>query len=91
MKAGSINSRAGMRALEQSKFYQLAVHMRAGRWRDSLSLAAKFPRLGIHGPAIRRAHEAHWRPGFYAQLGMDPNNLICTGIKALKERYGKYV
>ena len=80
-----------MRALKESKIHQLAIHMRAGRWRDALSVAAKFPRLGTHGPAIRRAHEAQWRPGFYAQLGMDPDNLIRTGIKELKERYGKYV
>ena len=43
--------------------------------------------LNIKHYSIRRAHEAQWRPGFYAQLGMDPGNLFCTGIEALKERY----
>ncbi len=74
--------------MQERKIDKLAAHMRSGNWQAALSLAAKFPRLGVHAAVIRRAHEATHRPAFYRQLGMDPEKLVQAGVAALKERYG---
>lgn len=59
----------------------------AGDWRKALAIAAKFPQLGEHKRAITTAHECNVRPGFYRQLGKDPEALVQAGIAALRERY----
>ena len=56
-------------------------------WRAALAIAARFPDIGDHAAAIKRAHEAAWHPEFARQLGKDPNALIAAGIAALKQRY----
>ena len=58
-----------------------------GDWREALRIAARFPELGDERAAIVRAHEAAWRPGFYRQLGKNPEALVAAGIAALKARY----
>jgi hypothetical protein len=62
--------------------------MAIGDWRKALSIAARFPRLGEHDEAIRRAHEAAQRPEFQRQLGRCPAALVEAGKRALSERYG---
>lgn len=71
----------------QTKLDKLKAAAAAGRWDDALSIAARFPRLGEHAAAIKRAHEAMHSPGFYWQIGRDPDKLIQIGIDALKARY----
>ena len=73
----------------QTKLSILRKHMDAGDWTAALSLAAKFPRLGEHKEAIRLGHEATNHGAFYKQLGMNPDELRTSGIKALKQRYAK--
>jgi len=75
----------------ERKIDTLVSLMRTGDWPAALSLASKFPRLGPHGAAIKRAHAACCWPDFYRQLGRDPEGLVRTGIQALKERYGRYL
>lgn len=71
----------------QTKLDMLINHARAGRWRYALRIAARFPQLGEHRADILRGHEAHSNPGFYRQLGHDPEALIAAGIAALQARY----
>ncbi len=75
--------------MRERKIDILITLMRTGDWPAALSLASRFPRLGPHGPVIKRAHEACCWPDFYRQLRKDPDRLIQTGIQALKEFYGQ--
>ncbi len=56
-------------------------------WTRALSIAVKFPQLGAHKAAITRARDAIQNPGFYEQLGQDPEVLVQIGITALQNRY----
>ena len=77
--------------MRERKIDTLITLMRTGDWPAALSLASKFPRLGPHGPVIKRAHEACCWPDFYRQLGKDPQRLLQDGIGALKERYRQHL
>lgn len=70
-----------------TKLARLRAFMAAGAWDRALALAARFPRLGAQGDAIRRGHEAAARPDFYRQIGRDPAALLAAGIAALQARY----
>ncbi|HEX9432418.1 MAG TPA: hypothetical protein VF936_06480 [Burkholderiales bacterium] len=72
-----------------SKLAQLRAAMTADDWPLAFAIAARFPRLGKHEAAIRRAHEAYWHRKFYAQLGYDIDELLAAGRAALIERYGR--
>jgi hypothetical protein len=71
----------------ETKLSKLVAAANDGDWQRALSIAAKFPRLGDHKTPIVRGHEAYVNPGFYAQLGKDPEQLKNAGIEALKQRY----
>jgi hypothetical protein len=73
----------------QTELSQLLALMTDGRWDAAIAFANRFPRLGEHATAIRRAHNAILRPGFYRQLGLDPAALREKGIRALRERYAR--
>ena len=70
-----------------TKLSVLTTHMQSGRWVQAMALAAKFHDLGEHKKRITRAHDAQQNPGFYLQIGKDPDALLLDGIAALKERY----
>lgn len=70
-----------------TKLDKLKTHAAAGDWQGALRIAARFPQLGDHKAAIKRAHEAFIRPAFYRQIGRDPEVLIAEGIAALRSRY----
>ncbi len=65
--------------------------MAAGDWPAALSLATKFPRLGEHKAAITRAHGAIMNPGFYREIGHNPESLIASGIAAFNGLYQESV
>lgn len=71
-----------------TKLARLHAAIAAGNWPAALSIAARFPRLGTHAVAIRRAHEAYRHPNFYTQLGYDVDCLLADGRAALIARYG---
>lgn len=71
----------------ERKIDKLRNLMQAGEWDKALSLAAKFPNLGVHKQEITRAHAAIQNPSFYKQIGQNPEALIATGVDALKTRY----
>jgi len=57
--------------------------MAAGQERDALRLAASFPRLGEEKLVITRAWAATTNPGFYQQMGKNPEDLYRAGIDAI--------
>jgi hypothetical protein len=71
----------------ETKLSKLEAAATAADWPLALRIAAKFPRLGEHKAAIVRAHEAYENARFYRQIGKNPDALIESGIKALRERY----
>lgn len=72
----------------ETKLSKLKACAAADDWAGALRIAAKFPRLGDHKPAIVRAHECLVNPAFYRQLGRDPEACVKDGITALRVRYG---
>ncbi len=70
-----------------TKAERLRGLLRAGKWRDALSLANSFGRLGTHAKAIRTAHDAAVHPGFYKQLGKNPDALVADGVDAMLDKY----
>jgi len=71
----------------ETKISKLRACATAGDWQGALQIAARFPSLGDNRAQIVRAHEAFIRPGFYRQIGKDPEALIAEGITALRARY----
>lgn len=72
----------------QKKIDQLRALIAAGDLDAAIRFAAKFPRLGEHKRAIMTAASAMLNPGFYAQMGKDPEQIIAAGRAAILERYG---
>ena len=71
----------------ETKLSKVKIAAGAGDWRTAILLAAKFGELGKQRNAILSAREAYLRPEFQRQLQRNPENLIASGITALKERY----
>lgn len=71
----------------KTKLSIVREHMEAGRWRDAIRLAAKFPQLGEHRGAILDAHLAYTNPEFARGIRKDPDQMIAAGIAALQARY----
>lgn len=71
-----------------TKLSQVAAHYAAGRYKEALAIAARFPQLGQERDAILEAHGAYANPRFCAQLGKDPVALQNLGILALAQKYG---
>ena len=74
--------------LPPTKLSQIRDALAAGRGRDALRIAARFPQLGEHKERITKGWAAATNPAFYIELGLDPDELFKDGIQALKERYG---
>lgn len=70
-----------------TKLDRIKEYAAVGDWRAALRIAARFPQLGDHKAAIKRAHEAFENGHFYRQIGKDPEALIAEGIAALRVRY----
>jgi len=73
--------------MPKSKLSTLREHMEAGRWRDAIRLAARFPQLGDQRGAILDAQMAYTNPEFARGIRKDPEQLIAAGIAALRARY----
>lgn len=73
----------------RSKLSFVLEHMEHGRWREAISLAAKFQNLGPHRNAILDAHRAYLNPDWLRQLGKCPDEAITAGRNALVDRYIK--
>lgn len=73
--------------LPPTKLSQIRDALAAGRGRDALRIAARFPQLGEHKERITKGWAAATRPEFYRELGLDPVALEQDGIAAIRERY----
>ncbi len=69
-----------------NKTARLRAHLRAGDHQHALAIAARW-QLGDDTATVQRAHQACWRPGFYRQLGHDPDQLIAQGVEVLRRRF----
>ena len=58
-----------------------------GDWHEAIKLAGSFARLGEHRKPITQAKEAICRPEFQRQLGRDPDQLIASGIEAMRIKW----
>ena len=58
-------------------------------WSHAIRLASKFPNLGKHKEAIRRANESLNNPDLYAEMGYDLTAVKQAGIEALKDRFSR--
>jgi hypothetical protein len=67
---------------------QVRQLLRAGKLREAVCFAARFPQLGKQRDRILSAREAFNRPEFQRELGRDPEALIRDGVEALREKYG---
>ena len=59
-----------------------------GDYIGALRIVAKFGQLGDQKEAITRAWAAYQNPAFYRETGKDPQELIQSGITAIRIRYG---
>jgi hypothetical protein len=73
----------------ERKIDKLREAMDSNDWKTALGIAARFPRLGTQREAIQLGWSALTNPGFYRQIGKDPDALVHAGVRALKERYQK--
>ena len=71
----------------KTKLAQLLEFMKAENWHEALRLANSFGRLGDQKADITRAWNAIQNPGFYEDIGQNPQELVKTGVMALKSRY----
>ena len=72
----------------KTKLQTLKNAAAAGDWQKAFSIAAKFPRLGVHRNAILDAHSAFTNPRFLKQIGRDVDACIEAGKLALIAAYG---
>ena len=70
--------------IKLNKLKDLAL---AGKWDKALQMAARFPVLGKEKKTIEQAYNAIQHPEFYKQLGYNPQELVESGIAALKNKY----
>lgn len=74
-------------SLPTPKIETLRALMASGDWPGAIRFAAKFPQLGSARDDILRAKDALNNPGFYRQLGRDPDALVSEGKAALCRSY----
>lgn len=65
----------------------LREYMESNEWEKAISLAAKFPRLGLNKEIITRAHTAFTNPRFLTQIGRDIDECKRLGIEAIINTY----
>lgn len=70
-----------------TKRKQLERHVKDGKTREALRLAASFPELGAHKADIERGWAALNHADFYRQIGKDPEGLVKIGMQAIRNRY----
>lgn len=71
-----------------TKLKQVEQAYATGNYKDALRIAAKFPQLGNERKAITLASECFTNPRFYQQVGVNIDQAINDGVKALAGKYG---
>jgi hypothetical protein len=71
----------------ETKLQTLKNAAATGDWKRAISIAARFPRLGVYRNAVLDAHSAYTNPRFMAQIGRDVDACIEAGKLALIAAY----
>jgi hypothetical protein len=71
----------------ETKLSKLKAAWACGDHVGALRIAAAFPRLGAEKRVITQAWAALQNPGFYRQIGKDPEELIDDGMQAMALKY----
>jgi hypothetical protein len=77
-----------MRAVVNRKTDQIRAAWAAGDQIRALRIAARFFDRSTDTKTFKRGMDAYNNPGFYRQLGKEPEQLIATALEALARRFG---
>jgi hypothetical protein len=77
-----------MRAVVNRKTDQIRAAWAAGDQIRALRIAARFFDRSTDTKTFKRGMDAYNNPGFYSQLGKEPEQLIATALEALARRFG---
>ena len=66
---------------------QIRAAWHAGDRIDALRIAARFFDQSIDTVIFKRGMNAHNNPGFYRQLGKDPNQLMAAALELLAKKF----
>jgi hypothetical protein len=72
----------------QSKSECIKQALRDGDWVAALRLASRFHDRSSDTAMFKRGFDAYQHPGFYRQLGKDPNQLVAAAVIRLWRRFG---
>ena len=70
-----------------TKLDQMKAMWGAGNYLGALRMVAKWPRLGADTTVIRKGWACATNPGFYRQLGQDPDMAVDVAYRAIAKRY----
>jgi hypothetical protein len=71
----------------QCKTDQIRVAWAAGDRIGALRIAARFFDRSVHTKTFKRGMAAHNNPGFYRQLGRDPEQILADALSMLASRF----
>ena len=77
-----------MRAAPETKISKLRAAWAAGDKTGALRIAARFHDRSAETKAFQRAANAVNNPGFYRQLGRDPDELREAAYDAMAKKFG---
>jgi hypothetical protein len=74
--------------MELSKSERIKSALAGGDWVAALRLASRFHDRSSDTAMFKRGFDAYRHPGFYRQLGKDPDQLVTAAVALLWRRFG---
>src|SRR5262249_46372443 len=74
--------------MQQSKSQRIRDALEGNDWVAALRLASRFHDRSSDTVMFKRGFDAYHHPGFYRQLGKDPDQLVTTAVALLRRRFG---
>jgi hypothetical protein len=74
--------------MHQSKSERIKESLKDGDWVAALRLASRFHDRSSDTATFKRGFVAYRHPGFYRQLGKDPDQLVTAAVALLRGRFG---
>jgi hypothetical protein len=72
----------------KTKSQQIREALVAGDHIAALRIATHFRDRSAKTMTYKRGYDAHNNPGFYFQLGQDPQEMVAAAIDLLQKRFG---
>jgi hypothetical protein len=72
----------------KSKSDQIRDAWNAGDHIAALKIAARFCDRSVETKIFKRGMAAHNNPGFYRQIGKEPEQIVATALTVLARRFG---